>query len=189
MNKNNTNFILISSALLLIFFAGSFFYFFNVIKNKNKHISAVSVALDKKISEKNNINILEKKMGELIDIKNNVSSHIVDPTRVDIFVESLEQIGVNSGTELFVKNVSVSKKEKNIIQVSLSIKGSFVNVTKAIILLENSPYSIIVSSFYLNKDMEQDSGLSSIPGKKEDINLYKLPTWQASVNFSALSLE
>ena len=188
MNKNNTNFILIISTLLLIVLTGSFLYFFSVIKNKNKHISAVVISLNKKMSEKNNINSLEKKMVELVDTQNKISSYIVNPARVDIFVEYLEKIGDESGTTFLVKSVNVPKKEKNKIQVVVAIEGSFADVAKAVALLENSPYVISINSSFINKQIVSGGEVSTTENKKDEVVVSKKPTWQANINFNVLSL-
>ena len=62
MKKNKINLILITSVIFLILFIGVFIYFLNVIRNKNKHTSVVIATLNKKIKDKENINILQKKI-------------------------------------------------------------------------------------------------------------------------------
>lgn len=185
MKKSKTNLILIVSIILFLASLTALVYFINIIKNKNKHISAVVSTLEEKINEKENISILEKKVAELGDVENDLGSHIVDTSKVDTFVGYLENMGASNNVALSVKSVEVPKNVKNKVLVGINLAGDFTNIVKVIDLLENSPYNIIITSSYLNKELVQASdlvtGVDTPPGEAKS-------SWQADITFSVLSI-
>lgn len=175
------------SILLLGVVSFSFVYLLNIIKNKNKHISTVSITLGEKMAEKKNLNILENKMAELVDTRKKIGDYLVDTANVDKFVEHLEEVGASNNLELSVNSVDLVKEEKNRISVRLTTKGGFINTMKNILILENSPYNIIIKSLYLNK------GIESSDTSTADKNTKVIPTpgksfWQMDMSFDVFSL-
>lgn len=195
MKKNSINLILCISIALLIIFFSIFVYLINVIKNKNNHISVVSITLGKKIAEKDNLNTLKKKMTELVDTQKTISGYLVDTTNIDIFVGYLETLGLTNNIELSVNSVDIVKNEKNKIFVNLTAKGAFPDSMKMLSLLENSSYNISIVSLYLNKEISSSSPQTLVSSGK--INTAKVtpapPTllkssWQMDIGFNVLSL-
>lgn len=190
MKKSNTNLILIFSIILFILVTSFFVYFLKIIKDKNNHISNVVMILEKKIIDKENINILKEKMEELLEINKKIDSYILDTSKVYIFVEYLENIGVDNNVDLVVNSVEVSKNEKNRILTSLNIIGSFSDVIKVIGIIENSSYNITMNSSYINKEIISPSNKEeslSISTNNEASILEKY-SWQVNLKFSVLSL-
>ncbi len=188
MKKNITNIKLIISFLLLVTLLGLFFYFFNFLKIKNNQISTIIATLRAKETEKENIDVLKKKMAELGDVEKKIGDHIVDTASIDLFVEYLENIGINNNVNLIVKSVEVPKTEKNKILLNLEMNGSFSNITKTIALLENSPYNMMINSTYLNKDSTQFSQLNNTSNDTKIIPVAVPSSWQANLTISVLSL-
>ena len=182
MRKNKINLILIISILLLILVSFSFVFLLNIIKNKNNHISAVSITLGEKIAEKKNLSILENKMTELTDTRSKISDYLVDTSNIDKFVEYLEGVGASNNLELSVDSVDIVKDEKNKIAVKLTTKGGFLNTMKNILILENSPYNIVIKSLYLNKNIESSST------DTKTISVSSKSFWQMDMSFNVLSL-
>ena len=167
---------------------GGFFYLINVIKNKNKHISAVSATLQEKMDEKDNMVTLEKKIIELGDTRTKISRYLIDTSNIDTFVEYLENLGSSNSIDLMVKSVETLKGEKNKLTFNIEMDGSFPNITKVVSILENSPYSLSVNSLYINK-ITQDSKVETIdPKTKKTITTTNTKSsWQATANFTVLS--
>lgn len=188
MKKSNTNLILIISIILLVILTGFSFYFLNAIRNKNRHISAVLITLQKKIEDKQNVSTLQKKMNELLDINTKIDGYIVDTSRIDLFVEYLEGIGISNNVNLAVKTVDVLKNEKNKIFLGLSINGTFTNIMKTIVLLENSPYNMTITSSYINKDIVVPVDASNVTNKDKGALFKAEASWQADITFNVLSI-
>ncbi len=188
MKKSHTNLILIISTILFIFTIGSFVFFFTVIKNKNRHISAVSIALGKKTSEQINVNNLDNKIIELGNIQKRISGYFINTSAIDTFVEYLEGIGLSNNVDLSVKSVDTPKNEKNRIFVTINMKGSFSNLMRVISILENAPYNIIINSTYLNKETLISTDTNNTPIKGKDIPKEDKSYWIANVTFGILNL-
>lgn len=185
MKKSKINLILVISSVLFVLLLGALIYFVNIIKNKNEHTSVVVSTLNKKIKDKENINDLQKKIGEFEDINKKIDGYIVNTASVDTFVESLEKIGLNNNVDLTVNGVDIPKNEKNKITVRLSIKGDFSKVMNTIANLENSPYYMNVLSSYINKEIKERSEIAPGPaGASIDL---KNELWRADLTFSVLS--
>lgn len=188
MKKSNTNLILITSIILLVIITGFSIYFLNAIRNKNRHISAVLITLKKKIDDKQNVITLQKKMNELLDTNTKIDSYIVDTSRIDLFVGYLESLGISNNVILSVKSVDVLKNEKNKIFLGLSINGTFTNIMRTIVLLENSPYNMTIVSSYVNKDIVVPVDASNGTNKNSGALPVAEPSWQADITFNVLSI-
>lgn len=183
MKKNYTTLIFILSIFTTILAICLFIFFLKVIRNKNQHTSTILVTLEEKIKEKENAVIFAEKVSEIKLIQDSINNHFVDPNKIDTFVDYLEKIGLNLGSEVVVKNIEVPAKIKNIIIFNLSIGGTFSKVIETITFLENIPYQINITQVYLNKDIAQKTQV--------DISKEKVPEvlkWQADVSFNILSL-
>lgn len=181
MEKNNTNLILTFSIILFILVTSFFVYFFKIIKNKNNHTSAVVIALEKKIADKENINTLTQKMDELLNTNKKINGYLVETSKVYIFVEYLENLGVENNVELVVDSVDIPKNEKNKILATLNIIGNFSDVMKTIDTIENSPYNITMSSSYISKEIILSDNTQKLPISTQT-------SWQVNLKFSVLSL-
>lgn len=192
MKNKSTNLILVISIIFLMIFSFTFVYLLNVIKNKNNHISAVSITLGKKMAEKENLTVLEKKMTELVETQKKISNYFVDTLNIDKFVEYLESIGADNGVEVSVNSIDMIKNDKTKMSVNLSIKGNFVKTTKTIGILENSPYNIIINSLYFNKEIITSNTIDPVDSKttdkKKETSSTKDSLWQADINFIVLNL-
>jgi|GEM_PF-1076526 len=188
MKNNKTNFILIFSSVIFIIFIASFVYFFNIIKNKNKHISAIVSALDKKVKDKENLEKLRSRASELEDLSNKINSYIVDTNKVDTFVEYLEKVGIDNGVSLVVTNVDIVKNDKNKISVILNIKGDFSNIMKLLFYLEYSPYYISINSLSINKYIIPIENQNNLNIKDKNLHFDEKHSWQADINFNVISI-
>lgn len=188
MKKSWTNILIIISAIILLISIFSLVYFLNIIKNKNINISAANIALDKKVSDQDNMNGLKNKIIELGNTQKSISSHFVNTEAIDTFVEYLENTGTSNGIDLSVKSVDVPKNEKNKILVSINMTGSFSNVMKIMAILENSPYNIVINSTYLNKETSVVTDVNNLLNKGKELPKESKSYWLANVTFTILTL-
>jgi hypothetical protein len=179
IKKIHTTFFLIFSIITLIAVALLFTFFFKAIKNKNEHISIAVTTLEEKMKEKENAILNASKVTEIKEIQSTINGYFVDPNKIDTFVDYLEKIGLNLGSNLLVNNIEIPPNTKNTISFKISITGTFQNVMRTVTLIENIPYQINVTRVYFNKKEK-----ASIP----DENVKPL-IWQADVSFNILSLD
>lgn len=179
--KTKTTIKLIFSVVTTIAVSLLLIFVFKIIKNKNMHTNAILATLESKMIEKENISLMSDKISEYENTRELIDSYFVNKKSADYFVEYLENLGKENNTELSVKSIGL-KNDKNeegdLISIKVFIEGSFNNVIKSLIVLENSPYNIFINSLYLNKDLtvitEEDVGTGDIK-------------WSADVTFDVLS--
>lgn len=183
MKKKRTTFIFISSLLAAIAAICLFAFFLKVIENKNKHTSVVLSTLEGKMQEKENAVLFADKVAETKSLQRSIDNYFLDPNQIDTFVGYLERIGSNLGGEVVVNNIEIPLKVKNMVNVKLSVFGTFEEVVKIINYIENAPYQIDVTQLYLNKEIDPSTG-DEKAGEKLEKNL----NWQADLSFKILSL-
>ena len=159
---------------------GAYFYFIRVIKHKMEHTSSIENTLNNKIAEKKNIDLLTKKINEIANTRDKISRYFVDQSKIEIFVDYLENLGVQNNTKLVVDSVELAKDKSNIISASVTINGSFGNVMKVVGLIENAQYKIHINNSFVNKDISQSSGTDTKITKS-------ISSWQANVSFNVIS--
>ena len=188
MQKNSTIFMLILTILAVLFASGIFVFMFKVIQNKNEHTSKVLMTLEDKMAQKENMSVVNQRLTEVETTIKTVNGYFVDSKQVDLFVAYLEKIGVDTGTDLLVKDVGISPTQKGNLLLKLSVKGTFSSIMQVVSLLENSPYQISITQTYLNKELV-DSTPAVTPNKNPKLPVTPAPIlWRADISFSVLSI-
>lgn len=192
MKKNHTTLKLIFSIFVTVLAVFLFVFFLKVIKNKDQHISVVLATLQERLTEKENATIFAEKVVEIKSLQDSIDSRFVNPNKIDTFVDYLEEIGSNLGSEVAVESIEMPAKTKNIILIKISIRGDFPEVMRTITFLENIPYQVNITQVYLNKDIKQivQENVDENTTNKETkpVRTVEIPTWQADVSFNILSL-
>lgn len=177
MNKDRTTIKLIASVLLAISTVVLFMFVFKIIENKNKHTNATISALELKMIEKENLDLMADKISEYEETQSLIDGYFLEKQKADLFVEFLENLGKENNTELTVKSIEIDNKKDGLISLKIFIYGDFNSVVKTISLLENSNYSISINNLYLNKE------LSSGEASQLDNGVF----WGADISFDVLS--
>jgi arginine utilization protein RocB len=167
----------------MILSIATLFFFFKIIANKNEHTSSVLVNLANKMAKRENIDTLKKKIEEVKQTQEKINEHFVDSTKIDSFVDYLEKLGTSGSTEVKVESFELSVADKNTLQVKLSTKGTFSNVMRTMMLLENTPYQVHITNVSLNKQ----SGDINIDPKTGKVITTTASTWQSTISFSILT--
>jgi len=172
MKNKSTIFILSLSILLAIFISGLFFYILETIKDKNQQASTIVASLEDKMKQKENSIFFADKMSEIKAIQDSIDAYFINPDKIDIFVDFLENSGVKFGSEIKVNSIDIPTKTKELILFKVTITGSFQSVMDNISFIENMPYQIKVTSINLNS---------------ETLNQEQAPGWRADMIFTILS--
>ncbi len=180
MKKNPTALIFSLSVITTIASLSVLIFFFKVIENKNQHTSAVLATLSDKIAEKDNSKAMTEKITEINKAKDTINSYFVNSKEIDSFINYLENIDTTNSTELKVEGFDISPGSKNTLIVRISTKGTFSNIMRTLVLLENAPYKIHIIRTSFNQQIE-----SSLDPKdpKKTINT---TGWQSDTSFSVL---
>jgi arginine utilization protein RocB len=155
----------------MILSIATLFFFFKIIANKNEHTSSVLVNLANKMAKRENIDTLKKKIEEVKQTQEKINEHFVDSTKIDSFVDYLEKLGTSGSTEVKVESFELSVADKNTLQVKLSTKGTFSNVMRTMMLLENTPYHVAERIRFLKSDimLYNDSILIATNAAEDDL--------------------
>ena len=182
MKSKRTTILLIISILTTTVVIMSFVFFLRIIKNKNEHTSVVIATLEEKMTQKENATIFAEKVEEIKSLNNLISARFIDPNKIDEFVSYLENLGSVTQATISVKGIDVPKETKNIINIELTVEGSFEQVSRTLTLLENIPYQVEVMKIYMNKNIQ--------PNAKDDekVKTPETSDWQADITFNILSL-
>lgn len=178
MKKNSIILIFIVSILTTIIVIGAFVFFIHIIKNKNQHASAVAITLAAKMKEKDNSIIYAEKVAEIKSIQSSINNYFVDSNKIDIFVDYLEKIGLNFGSDVVVKSIEIPAKTKSLILFKVLITGNFDQTMKTLNYLEHIPYQINITQASLNIDT------TSVGTDQTNMT----PRWAANLSFTVLSL-
>ncbi len=177
MKKDFTSLILTTSIFLTVALGASIIYFFKIIQNENMYIFQVENTLYEKNINKNNAEDLRDKFTEMAAIDKQVSSYFVDQSKINLFINYLEELGSKNDANLTVESVDTPAGKSNTISVKVSIKGSFNHIMKVLSLLENSPFYVDITQSFINKEIVDTT----------DKEASTTSNWQADVSFSVLS--
>jgi hypothetical protein len=183
MKKNHTIIILIVSILTTISIVCLLFFLLKIIKNKNENVSSITLTIEEKMKQKENVSIFNEKVEEMKKIEFSLNEHFVNPNQIDTFVEFLERLGSENDGEVSVNNIEIPEENPNTLNIDISIKGDFNKVMRIMTLLENTTYQVSITKVYLNKDIVQNVGKDGKLEKPQGV-----PSWQADVSFGVLSL-
>lgn len=181
MKHTKTYPLLIFAIVTMLATLSVFIVVFRSIKHKNEHAYAVSEILSEKMFQKENFDKLQNVVNENKEQREKISSFLVDTTKIDEFVGMLEDLGAKVGTDLTVGSVEVPKGKKNLVSIDLSSKGSFNNIMKLVVLLQNIPYETSVNKVYLNKN--SDGNLDPKTGKVDHSKDY----WELQFSFNVIT--
>ncbi len=181
MKKNNNIFTLSLSIIIALIALAVLIFFFRTIENKNRHTSAVMTTLADKVKQKENMKTLVEKVNKISEVSDTISSYFVNSKEIDSFLNYLENLGARVGVELEVKHFDVSSTSKDLLNVTLSTKGSFSNTMKTLMLIETAPYKINITHVNLDQVSETLTVDPKDPQKQT-----KSYFWQSEITFDVL---
>jgi Tfp pilus assembly protein PilO len=156
MYTNHRHYILLIFAIITLVVTVFGFIFLRKDIYERAGVAAEIVKEVNQIDEKNKreidiANIYDKSSGQ----RNLLSSFLVSKEQIVNLIESIEQIGTDTSTNLELSgivNQEVSKDNKvSTFQSHIEVQGSWSNVMRAFILIENMPYSVSLNNIRLVK--------------------------------------
>lgn len=149
MFTKNTNILLSISITLSVLSLVVFFLVFNIIKNKDKNASDLSIKIQEKITEEENLLQFKNVIKETNEKHQILKSYVVDQGKIDEFVAFLEAQGDAVLVPIDIKNVEISKTDPNILAVLFDGEGAFENIIHLIWVIDNAPYKITLKNIHL----------------------------------------
>lgn len=156
MNINHRHYILLIFATLAILGSATGYilmYRESVIQARGSALAQAEVILEnnKKLHEQE----LTAAYADSLSDRSRLSSFLVSEDEIVEFIESVEAIGASSGAEVEISGIDTEeiavKDEESFGHISahLNISGTWVNVMRALILVENMPYSVSLNNIGL----------------------------------------
>lgn len=123
-----------------------------------------------------NEDIIKQKEQELKKIhddteeqRSGLSSRLIKEDKAVTFIEMVEKVGTESNTKLELGSITSSA---GLLKANINVIGSWANVMTALTLLENLPFSSVIS--------DVDLGTSAVSGKEAKV-------WSLNLSIEALT--
>ncbi|OGI88065.1 hypothetical protein A2995_01805 [Candidatus Nomurabacteria bacterium RIFCSPLOWO2_01_FULL_33_24] len=177
--KNNT--LLIIIILINILAISAYVYLFQSVKQANQRNSLISSEIKNYSENKDRIISLRNIIKSTEEERDNLNSHFIDKNKINHLLDLIEKIGEDSKTNLEINSVNLSPKSsdknKNILKIDFKASGSFQNISKLLLLLENAPLEFDFEKVYFNKTENER--------KEESEDIFDL--WNSSFTINLIS--
>ena len=141
----------------VIFFAFCCFVFFVVyqkINSINKTSEQVLSEWKTEAIRRDEIKSLNKSIKVIEQERASLETHFAQSSDVVPFLNIIEELGLKVGAKAEVASVDIAKDGTGLM-VEMKASGSFESVYKLLMLLENSPYELELTSFNVRESVEK----------------------------------
>lgn len=175
MTENQKNIYIISSIAFFIFSCFVFYFIYRQIRIKNIDAEEIKIQIQNENKKYNDIEILSKSNKISVEDQISFDSHFVDKSEIANFFDSLEKLAekIKLETEILSANEDEIKGD---FTLELKSKGSFENIYRFLLLLENSQYMIEIMSINMQKEHQDETQ-----------NITKNPIWTLHLKIKLLS--
>ncbi len=150
LNSKHYFLLLIGLCSLAVTSFGYWYVYKSVIINgQNKAALIREIEIDK--DNKKNEEFLTELNKATESDRAKLSTYFITEDDVLGFITSIESIEKTSSTTVVISSIS-NDRSNNHIKANIDIKGGWINIRKALSLIENLPYSINIDSMNLNYD-------------------------------------
>lgn len=181
MNVNSKHYILLlfSFAALAISGAGYVLLYKAVVSEARESSQAIAeVALEntKRLREQE----LTATYADTLSDRTRLASFVISEAEIVDFIEAVEGVGADSGAQVEISAIGkgdIAKTEKvsfGHIAAHLEIQGSWINVMRALILVENMPYSISMNNFNLVAMGDLAAASAPVKGAAPKVRQWKM---------------
>ena len=161
MQLNSHTKALIFSILFLGLVLLAFIFLYRKIDANEKKSEAILSEWQNEVSKYNEIKSLNNSVKIITDQKNLLENHFAQSSDVVPFLNMIEKLGLDSGTQTLVTSVEIAA-DKTSLLVGIKTSGVFETVYKFLTLLENSPYELEFISMDIKKINNQSTASKNI---------------------------
>ncbi len=148
MKIDSRHYILVIFALCaFVFSAIGYFFMYRTIVSQAQSSSKVITEINAENGRKQQESDLTKIYYDTITDRTRISSFFIHEDKVVDFIQKMEKIGTDSGTELDLSSIS---SDGGYVKAHVSDRGSWSNLMRALVLIENLPYSLTISNVRLD---------------------------------------
>ncbi|MFQ5661916.1 MAG: type 4a pilus biogenesis protein PilO [Candidatus Paceibacteria bacterium] len=185
--SSKTKQILLTVIVLVIVAFIAYVIFFLNIKEKNNSISLLTNEVDSVLQKEIKLRSVKQIIKDTKDDRVKLDSYFVADDEIINFIEMIETLGVNSGAEVEVINVSVDTENEKVVNknkisellnINFKTEGSFVEMFHFLSMLEKLPFKIEISQVNFNKVSNEIIGADK-----------SLEPWKGYFNITAVKLK
>jgi len=176
MKNNLTKIYLTFSVIFLTISCVAFVSLNKKIDSTKKIISENETKWQQEAEKRKNTQLLNDSIKKIQSEKDLLETHFANSSDIVPFLDTLESIAEKGGVKAEVNSVDIPKENDGLI-VGMNASGSFENVYKFILLLENSPYELNLISFDAQQQNTPDAS-----GK-----VSKVPQWNVFLKIKLVS--
>lgn len=191
MKVNSKHYVLLFIGLLtLVISATGYWYVYKTtVSQAQKHAFLVREIENNEQNNKEEIKLLQISSSTR-ERREMLSSYFISDEKILDFIKSIENVEKNSSTEVILSGIDAGNQSENVdkltgdVKIHVVIKGDWINVNKALSLIENLPYSIYISNASLR------SLTVDIPtADKKVATIIKKSIWEMSLDVKALTMK
>ncbi len=186
--KSKHYFLLIIGLALVVATGFGYWYVYKIVISQAEKWSQLS----QEIKNNEQYNKQEAKLlnisSSTLDRREKLFSYFVSDDKILDFIKSIESIADYTSTQVVLSAITaedLSDKEAGStghITIHAEVKGGWVNVNKALVLIENLPYSLSIKSIRLNTATINE--VATDKKKATSVN-----AWSLSLDISALTMK
>lgn len=188
MKINFKHYILICLAICSVVISGVGYWFVydRVIKQAKTYSSGLqNISLEN--NKKQHINEVAKAYNDTLEDRNKITNFLLNDDKIVGLIETIESIGENSSSNVTISGINnedLSSAEKGTfghLIARIDAKGTWVNIMRALIMIENLSYSISIN----NLNLISEGGESASSKTK----IVKNDNWKLSFDISVLTIK
>ena len=176
-NKTNKN-LLIISIIIFLLFCGLFFFVYREIANNIKLAQQAQVELQKEAIKREEIKDFNNSFKLIEQEKNLFETHFAQSSDIVPFLNTIEKMASSVGTDVAVSFIEVAKDNSGLV-IEMKDTGTFDQVYKFLMLLENSPYELKFTSVQISNSVIEELGKNK--------KILKKKVWQAELKIKLIS--
>ncbi len=172
MKTNHRHYILILLSIISVTLS-SFVYVFiyrktlELAKNHSKITNEMNSEDDRKKYEQELIELYDMSKGG----REKIQSYITKDDKIVDFIEMVEKIGIDTKTDFELSSIN---NDKGNIKAKVSAKGSWVNILRALTLIENLPMNSSIKNIVLNTSGNLDGSAIKVSSDTKTTDKWKL---------------
>jgi hypothetical protein len=170
--------LLVFSIVAFLFSCLLFFLFYKKIINNINIAKQSQIDFEKETSRREDIKDFNKSFKSIEQEKNLFETHFAQSSDIVPFLNEIEKMAETVGTKVEVSFIEVAKDNTGLI-IEMKDNGSFSQVYKFLMLLENSPYELEFSSVDIHSVVKENF----VGGK----NITKREGWEAFIIIKLIS--
>jgi len=158
MKKNLQKILPIISLMFFIVCCFVFLFLNKEVNINNKAFEDNEIKWQQETERREGIRLLNNSIRKIENEKDLLETHFAQSSNIVPFLDTMESLGTKVGAKTEITSVDIPK-ESNSLNIEMKISGSFEKIYKFLLLLENSPYKLEITSIDISKQNTWEANL------------------------------